>query len=104
MVLINAWYKRDKRELILNVILILNSTFKIFYRNGFKKNELGYLREIFKKMLLFGNLNQDPIKELLDFVIKEGRANDFAASNSSINEQVRNSNNTENDQFDFFLN
>ena len=40
-------------------------------------------------MLLFGNLNKDPIKELLDYVIKEGIANDFGDHNKAINEQEK---------------
>ena len=40
-------------------------------------------------MLLFGNLNKDPIKELLDYVIKEGIANDFSDHNKAINEQEK---------------
>lgn len=39
-------------------------------------------------MLLFGKHNQDPIKELVDYVIKEGKVNDFSDTNSALNEQV----------------
>ena len=53
-----------------------------------KKNELGYLREIFKKMLLFGNKNEDPIKELIEYVIKEGRPNVFTDSVNNLSDQV----------------
>jgi hypothetical protein len=40
-------------------------------------------------MLLFGTLNADPIRELVDFIVKEGRINDFNDSSSTITEQVR---------------
>jgi hypothetical protein len=38
-------------------------------------------------MLLFGRLKDDPVKELLDYVVKEGRVNDFSESNSALTEQ-----------------
>lgn len=52
-----------------------------------KKNEINNLREIFKKMLLFGRLKEDPVKELIENVVKEGRVNDFTDC-SNLNEQV----------------
>ena len=52
-----------------------------------KKNETNNLRDIFKKMLLFGVLKADPIKEFVEHVIKEGRVNDFAEC-SKLSEQV----------------
>jgi hypothetical protein len=52
-----------------------------------KKNELSNLREIFKKMLLFGKLKEDPVKELIEYIVKENRVNDFSDF-SSLNEQV----------------
>jgi len=62
-----------------------------FVNDHKKKNELAYLKEIFKKMLLFKNLKNEksPIRELLDYVIEEGVANDFSDHNKSINEQDR---------------
>jgi ferritin len=36
-----------------------------------KKNELNNIQEIFKKVLLFGKLINDPLKELLDIIIKD---------------------------------
>ncbi len=39
-------------------------------------------------MLLFGRLKYDPVKELIDYVMKEGRVNDFSESSSSISDSV----------------
>lgn len=60
----------------------------MYFTFVFKKNELVYLKTIFRKMLLFNNLNKkNAIKELLDYVIEEGVANDFSDHNKNINEQ-----------------
>ena len=62
-----------------------------------KKNETTNLKEIFKKMLLFGNLNKYPIRELYNFIINEGITIDFNDyNNSSISDQ-------EKDAFDILL-
>jgi len=62
-----------------------------FVNDHKKKNELAYLKEIFRKMLLFKNLKKEksPIRELLEYVIEEGVANDFSDHNKAINEQDR---------------
>ena len=39
-------------------------------------------------MLLFGRLKECPVKELIDYVVKEGRVNDFSESTNTLNEQV----------------
>lgn len=39
-------------------------------------------------MLLFGKHNKEPIKELVEHVIKEGKVNDFSDSNKALNEEV----------------
>ncbi|CAF0723942.1 unnamed protein product [Brachionus calyciflorus] len=54
-----------------------------------KKNETHKIREVFKKMLLFGRLNQDPVKELVEYIMKEGRVNDFSEVNLTLNEQEK---------------
>ncbi len=51
------------------------------------------LRGIFKKMLLFGKLNSNSIKELKNLIIQDNQVVDF-----------NNSSNTLNDQVDFFFN
>jgi hypothetical protein len=38
-------------------------------------------------MLLFGRLKEDPVKELIDYVVKEGRVNDFSESNNALSDQ-----------------
>lgn len=38
-------------------------------------------------MLLFGRLKEDPVKELIEYVIKENRVNDFNEFSSALNEQ-----------------
>ena len=52
-----------------------------------KKNELSNLCDIFRKMLLFGRLKDDPVKELIEYVVKENRVNDFVDNATSLNEQ-----------------
>lgn len=42
-------------------------------------------------MLSFDNLKKNPIKELLDYIVKEGVANDFSDHNKTINEQDKES-------------
>lgn len=53
-----------------------------------KKNETDKIHDIFEKMLLFGKHNKDPIKELVDYVIKEGKVKNFSDSNQALNEHV----------------
>ncbi len=54
-----------------------------------KRNELNNLREIFKKMLLFGKLNSNPIKELIDMILIDNQVIDFNNTSNTLNEQVR---------------
>ena len=53
-----------------------------------KRNELNNLREIFKKMLLFGKLNADPIKELISAIAEDGQIMDFSSQTNALNDQV----------------
>ena len=39
-------------------------------------------------MLMFESVKKNPIKELLDYVVEEGVANDFSDHNKNINEQT----------------
>lgn len=68
-----------------------------FVLDSKKKNETANLKEIFKKMLLFGNLNRYPIRELFEFITREGVTIDFTEfNNTSITDQ-------EKDAFDILL-
>jgi hypothetical protein len=61
---------------------------KRFLKFCFKRNELSNLREIFEKMLLFGKLNPNPIKELIESILADNRVLDFNKASSTLNEQV----------------
>lgn len=53
------------------------------------------MRDIFKKMLLFGRLKEDPVKELIEYVVKENRVNDFGETmTTSLNEHDKDALNT----------
>jgi hypothetical protein len=81
---------QETSKMLFNILLQLVNDYK-------KKNESANLKEIFKKMLLFGNINKYPIRELYDFIIHEGTTIDFTEfSNSSISDQ-------EKDAFDILL-
>jgi hypothetical protein len=40
-------------------------------------------------MLLFGTIKVDPVKELIDYVIKEGTVNDFSDCSNILNDQEK---------------
>lgn len=42
-------------------------------------------------MLLFGRLKEDPVKELIEYVVKENRVNDFVDNATSLNEHDKES-------------
>ena len=80
----------ETSKMLWNILLQFVNDYK-------KKNETTNLKEIFKKMLLFGNLNKYPIRELYNFIINEGITIDFNDfNNSSISDQ-------EKDAFDILL-
>ena len=58
----------------------------IFFHS--KKNDSTNLRDIFQKMLLFGVSKPNPVKDLFDHVIKEGRVNDFSDCSNNLNDFV----------------
>ena len=39
-------------------------------------------------MLLFGTIKTDPVRELFDYIIKEGKANEFGDYSNNFNDQV----------------
>lgn len=45
-------------------------------------------------MLLFGRLKEDPVKELIEYVVKENRVNDFGETITCLNEHDKDALNT----------